>query len=241
MKKILAALLAFSTITTFARNGWEQVKGSGDLKSETRQVGNFDGLSSNGSMDVIISYGSTGSVVVEADDNLLPYIETVVEGNKLVIKTKNKMGLRTKNKITVKVQMTKVESVATSGSGDITGDGAFTSEGTTKIAISGSGNISMVFSHFGDVDARVSGSGDIILKNGRSRNLEAHVSGSGKIDAASVAFDEVEANISGSGDVKVIANKSVAAHISGSGKVFYSGTASNIKSSSSGSGKVVKV
>ncbi|MES2775860.1 MAG: head GIN domain-containing protein [Bacteroidota bacterium] len=240
MKKIIFGVFAIISLSVFAR-GWEQIKGNGNLKKETRQAGNFSALSSSGSMDVIISYGSSSSIEVEADDNLLPYIETKLEGNKLVIRSKDKIGLSSKNKMTIRVQMTKVENLSVAGSGDIKGDGAFTNEGKTRLAIAGSGSINLGFSHFGDVDAAISGSGDITIKNGTSKNLDAHVSGSGKVDASQIAFDEVDAHISGSGDVKTKANKSIDAHISGSGTLYYTGSATNISTKSSGSGKVVKM
>jgi len=240
MKKILAALLVLVTITTFGR-GWEQIKGSGNLKKETRSVGSFTGLSSNGSMDVVISYGNSSTIEIEADDNLLPYIETKLDGGKLVIRSKDEVGFSTKNNITVRVQMVKVDNLSLSGSGDIKGDGAFANDMTTKLSLSGSGTIDLGFGSFANLNAHISGSGDIVLRKGSAKNLDVHISGSGKVDANAISFETVEAHISGSGEVRATASKTVDAHISGSGRVYYSGSATNISSKSSGSGKVVKI
>ncbi len=89
MKKLLFVLFAFISANSFAQK-WETIKGNGQVKKETREVSNFTSLSSQGSMNVQISYGNSNSIVVEADENLLPYIETTVENGKLLIKAKEK-------------------------------------------------------------------------------------------------------------------------------------------------------
>jgi len=241
MKKVLVAFFAMAAIVVFARHNWEKIKGSGNLKSETRSVGEFKGIYSQGSMDVVITYGSSNSIEVEADDNILPYIETSLNDNSLVVKTKDNSNIQTKNKIVVRVQMTKIQNISLSGSGNIKGDGAFTNEGKTKLSVSGSGNINLGFNVFEKTQTSIAGSGNIILKHGGSKRLEANVAGSGNVDASAITFEEVDADIRGSGNVKVKVDKSLEAHISGSGNVYYSGNASNVNSRASGSGKLVKV
>src|SRR5947207_3116131 len=118
MKKLMFGLLAIVGFTTLSSwKGWDNIQGSGNLKKETREVGNFSGIESRGSMNVIITYGSSNQITVEADDNLLPLIETKVDGKNLVVKSKDKTGFSTKNKITVNVQMKTIDKLAVSGSG----------------------------------------------------------------------------------------------------------------------------
>ena len=81
------------------------------------------------------------AIVVEADENLLPYIETTVENGKLLIKPKKNVNLKSKSKMNVYVSMTKINSLQLSGSGNINGSGAFTNDDKTDMAVSGSGNL----------------------------------------------------------------------------------------------------
>lgn len=240
MKKLLLVVFAFISANTFAQK-WETIKGNGQVKKETRQVSNFTSLSSRGSMDVDISYGNSNSITVEADENLLPYIETSVENNRLTIKPKKNVNLRSRSKIVVHVSMTKIGSLQISGSGNTNGKGAFNNDGKTDISVSGSGNLSLDFDTFKDLDLSVSGSGNIDLKGNATNSLTAHVSGSGNIDCSDIKSNNADVKISGSGNIKVYAENSIDAKISGSGNVFYKGGAQKINSKVAGSGKVLKM
>lgn len=240
MKKLFLALLAFTSLHTFAQR-WETIKGNGDVKKENRSVNAFTSLASEGSMNVQITYGSSESITIEADENLLPYIETSVAANKLTIKTKKNVNLKSAKTITVYVSMKKINSLQLSGSGDIKGAGAFTGDNKTDISLSGSGNLSLEFSSFKDLGLTLSGSGNMTLKGNAANSIDAKVSGSGNIDCAGVSSKDVDAKLSGSGNIKVYANNSIDARISGSGNVYYKGDAQNINSKVVGSGKVLKM
>ena len=240
MKKLLIVLLAFISLNSFAQR-WETIKGNGQIKKETREVGNYTSLASHGAMDVQIAYGNSNSIVIEGDENLLPYIETSVENGKLLIKTKKNVNLKSSSKMVVHVSMTKINSLQLSGSGDINGSGAFTNDGKTDISVSGSGNLALDFDSFKDLDLSISGSGNIDLKSSATNSITAKVSGSGNIDCSSISSKDVDAKLSGSGNIKVYANNSIDAKISGSGNVYYKGNVQNINSKVVGSGKVLKM
>lgn len=240
MKKLLIAFFVFLSFNSFAQR-WETIRGNGQLKKETREVSNYTSLASQGSMDVTIAYGNFHSIVVEADENLLPYIETSVENGKLTIKSKKGVNLKSNSKMIIHVSMAKINSLQQSGSGNIEGSGAFTSDGKTDISVSGSGNLKLDFDSFKNLDLSISGSGNVDLKGGNTNSLSAKISGSGNIDCSTVSSKDVDAKISGSGNIKVYASNSIDAKISGSGNVFYKGSAQNISSKVAGSGKVMKM
>lgn len=240
MKQLMILLFALISINAAAQP-WETVKGNGQAKTETRQVNAFTSLSSGGAINVEITYGNSNSISIEADENLLTYIETTVDNGKLTIKSSKNKNLKSKSDITVRVSMTKITGFQQSGSGNISGEGAFTNDGETDFSISGSGNLKLGFNSFGDLDLSVSGSGNINLKGNSTNKLEAKISGSGNIDCLKMAANDVDVKISGSGNVKVNAKNSIDAKIAGSGSVFYKGEATDIKSKVVGSGRVVKI
>jgi hypothetical protein len=237
MKKIsLLTAFVFALVSLHA----QQIVGSGNLKQEVRQVGNITGVVANGSMEVTLLYGNDGSIKIEADDNILPNIESEVKDGVLHLKGKNKVNMRPKNKIKVVVSLTTLTRLALNGSGSIKGSGNFSNQGKTDIGISGSGLIELSFANLSDLNLAVSGSGDLNLKSGQANSITAAISGSGNINASAVTSNNVTATISGSGDIRVLANKSLDARVSGSGNVYYKGVATNINSKTSGSGKVIK-
>jgi len=232
---LLGTILIFSSFAP-----WETITGNGVIKKETRSASGYTGISSHGSMNVQVAYGNSNNITVEADENLLPYIETAVENDKLVIRTRKGVNLKSKSKIMVYVSLTRLTSVNLSGSGNINGDGAFSNTGKTDMSVSGSGNMKLGFDALNELTVSVSGSGNVDLKGKNCNNITATVSGSGNIDCSDVKCNDVFAKVSGSGNVRVYANKSIDAKVSGSGNVFYKGSATNINSRSSGSGKVIK-
>jgi hypothetical protein len=239
MKKLFFVLALISSMVSYAR--WEKIKGSGTIKKETRQTGVYTGITSNGSMNIELTYGNPGSITIEADDNLLEYIETKVENGKLVIRTKNKISIQPKSKITIWVPANTLTEVNLHGSGNIKGDGAFSNTGKTRIGVSGSGNINLGFNSFNETIVSVSGSGNVTLKGKSTNNIDVSVSGSGNVDASAVSCNDAFAAVSGSGDVHVQASRTINAKISGSGNVYYKGSASKLNSKTSGTGKVIKV
>lgn len=239
MKKILLAAMLWAGTQAIA-GGWETVEGNGNLKKESRNASGYTAVASGGAFDIDINYGTSGSITIEADENLLPYIESVVENGELKLRNKKGYSLKSKNKMKITVSLTKMTGLKLSGSGNIKGDGDFSNDGTTDISISGSGDIKLSFGKFNALDVKISGSGNMKLKGRETTKITAQVSGSGNIDAYDVSASEVTAKVSGSGNVNVTANRSVDAAVSGSGNVNYKGSASDIKQKTSGSGKVKK-
>ncbi len=239
MKKIWIIALLMISMGASSQWSWNQIKGNGILKKETRKVEPFTGISSSGSMDVMVAFGNSAEIEVEGDENLLEYIETVVEKGKLYIRAKKFGNFRSRNKITVYVTATKLQHLSLSGSGNMIGRGEFKNDGTTNVIVSGSGNIRFEFDKFNEIDASVSGSGGIKMK-GTAKEIKARISGSGRIDCKEVISDDARTHISGSGNIKVHANISIDVNISGSGNVYYSGNAQNIRTQKNGSGRIVK-
>ena len=238
MKTMLLAFAAMVVLCSYLP--FETIKGDGNVKKENREVATFSSVSLNGSMNVELNYGSTSGIIVEADENLLPYLITEVENGVLTIKTKDKVNLRTGNSIVIYASMTSISALKVSGSGSIRGKGNFYSEGEGSFSISGSGNIKMEVGSFKEANIKVSGSGDVVLKGKRSNKILAAVSGSGNIDCSNLPASDVDAAISGSGDIKIKADKKINAKVSGSGNIYYSGDAKNVSFKSVGSGKLIK-
>jgi hypothetical protein len=240
MKKLLPVFFACISLQLMAQP-WKTIKGDGNLKKESRTVADFSALSANGPFDVQIAYGTSGDLQVEADENLLPYIETKVEDGKLTIRVKEHVNIKSQSRMVVYISMTEIKSLHESGSGNISGSGAFRNDGKTDIKVSGSGDIKLDFDSFDDLDLAVSGSGNVHLKGSKAGDVSAAISGSGNIDCMNVPCDNVKAKISGSGNIKIDARQSIDASISGSGNVYYKEDVDNINSKVSGSGKVRKI
>ena len=236
MKTIITTFLVFITLTAFAQP-WKKIEGNGNVKKESREVGSYTAIASAGSWDVKIAYGTSKDIEIEGDDNLLSYIETEVEGNTLKIKSKKYYNLSARRKIIVYVNLTKLTGISLAGSGNIIGSGNFANNGKTNFELAGSGNVNIDFQTIEKVNISIAGSGNVNLA-GKANEVDISIAGSGDANAERVIADDVKVSIAGSGLAKVTANKNLKVSIFGSGDVYYKGTASNIKKSVLGSGKV---
>ncbi|HYE53575.1 MAG TPA: head GIN domain-containing protein [Chitinophagaceae bacterium] len=216
----------------------ERVKGSGNIKTEDRPLTNFSSVSSYGEFDIYLTQGQSFVVRIEAEDNLLPYIETVVENGELKINTKDGYWLSNKRDMKIYVTAPAYSKVQTFGSGNIMTDSKLTNTSTMLLALYGSGDIKADL-NAPEVTAEVHGSGNIDLR-GETRNFEGNVRGSGDIHANELKAENVTVDIAGSGNADVFASVKLNVDIAGSGEVRYRGEA-QVSSDIAGSGSVKKV
>lgn len=225
--------LAFLPLTSQAGS----TKGSGKLATDNRTVAEFQAISLRGAMDLVVKQGAQ-SLQVQADDNLLALIETVVEttsqGPTLVVRMKRGEHLSTRNKLVLNVTVPKLSGVSAEGAGDIRVE-AFNTP-ALKLALMGSGDAHLLKLTTGDLGISISGSGDVSA-DGTAAKVKVSIAGSGDVRLADLKADDVLVSIAGSGDAVVHANKSLEVSIAGSGDVSYSGNPT-LKSTVAGSGSV---
>ncbi|OFX28234.1 MAG: hypothetical protein A2X08_14365 [Bacteroidetes bacterium GWA2_32_17] len=211
-----------------------KIEGNYHVASVSRNLSDFSEIVSEGSCDVYYSYDSINRVSVEAEENIIPYIETSVHGNSLVIKTSNFKRLETHFPIKVYIGSPNITNVVLSGSGSITIDSLKTQNLT--LLLKGSGNIDAdAYSQF--IKASITGSGDIYL-SGHTSSGECNISGSGEINAYNFIQDTCFASISGSGSMNLQVIDYLNANISGSGEIYYIGNPV-VNTHITGSGRII--
>lgn len=195
-----------------ALGGLKPIQGSGKLKTEQRQVGSFTKVKSLGAADVEVIVGKAQTVSVTTDDNLLPIIETKLDGDTLVIKPTK--SYNSSNGTIVKI----------------------TVPNCTAMSLSGSGNAVVRNINGQPFAASIQGSGNITLA-GACNSLSAAIAGSGDLKAYDLSANSANVSIQGSGNAYVNAKQSLNASIMGSGDIAYKG-APKLDSNVMGSGSV---
>jgi len=215
----------------------QRIRGNGNVRSETRLPGSFKSVASHGSFDVFVSSGEQ-AVKIEAEENLLPYIETYVEGYTLHIGTKDNYWLNPGRKVKIFVSCPDYESIRSYGSGDIIGESKITNSSKLELGVNGSANIKMDI-EAPEINTETNGSGDIFLK-GQTKSFEGEIHGSGNIKALDLRSGDATIKIYGSGDADVFVEGKLDVHVAGSGDINYKANA-QISSSIAGSGRVKKI
>ncbi len=199
------------------------LKGNGIPAEEERHPGEFNGVISEGDYDVFIVIDTVYKVVIEADENLVPYIRTFVKNERLVIDNGTRRCLRNDadEPIRIYVHTPDMFYISLEGSGIIYSD-YFIYVDYLRVELTGSGIIDLRDIDAIELDVLLSGSGEIELW-GVAGSGDLNIPGSGKIKASHLEQDECTASISGSGDMYVFVYDKLDANISGSGNIFYRG------------------
>jgi hypothetical protein len=217
--------------------GGRHVRGSRTMGTEQRNITGFTGVETRGSIDIVVMQGNY-NVRVEADQNLLQYIETNVENGRLIARFRRGISISDYNSAKVYVTAPELNAFETHGSGDISGQGKISDKNKMDIGISGSGDITLELD-CPIIKTETHGAGNIAL-GGETRNVSCLVSGSGDVKASGLRAETAKISIHGSGDVEVYASESLDTEISGSGDVHYKGEP-RISTTVHGSGSVAKM
>jgi hypothetical protein len=211
----LALLLAGcpgSTSVTVDANA-TTMTGSDKVSTENRPLGAFSKLDVAGAASVDLEIGTATSLAITTDDNLLPLIETKVDGGTLHIRPTQNYHSNLGVKVTITTPT--LEGIDLSGAVDLQARGLDTP--TLALNISGVGHANLA---------------------GKTNSFAAQLSGAAAIDTDNLAAQNVKIDISGTGAAKVCATASLDATISGAGSVHYSGHPAQVKKSVSGVGSI---
>ncbi len=192
------ALLVVAFLGGCERFGGARVVGSGDSKTEAREVATFHELKLSGAYTVELTTGSLTPVSITADDNILPLISTEVRGGRLVIDLMEKV--RPKTGIVVTASVPDIRRIVGEGAG--------------RIKVTGVKNDKLVVELAGGYELRATGeTGDLSLS----------VTGAGDIDTTELSANTAKVSITGAGSIDVQARDSLDAQITGAGSIRYTG------------------
>lgn len=222
MKKLAILILISTVLVAGCGFNGKRIKGNNEVTTENRNSGDFSGVSSYGSFNVYVANGPA-SVKIEAESNILPYIETVVEDNILKVRSKKGVWLSTNRDVKIFVTAPRLTKIHSVGTGDIIGQTKIVDSSKIDLNVGGNGKINL------DVDApevvvELAGNGGIQLK-GQSRLFDCKLLGNGNLKAFDLMAEETNVHIYGNGDAEVYASIKLDVTIGGNGQVRYKGNA----------------
>jgi len=237
-------LFLFSTLLVFicspTQAQWfKKIKGDGNVITEKRSVADYEEISVNGNMDVILVSGEEGNITLKAEKNIIENIELITKNDRLSIKSKGHVELRPSkgNDIVITIPVKHVSKLLLNGSGEIEGTFPLKAK-NLNLQVNGSGDLEVDLKTT-NLKASINGSGDIKV-SGKADYFEAVINGSGDIDGDKLMANTCEGKVVGSGDIKFHAEEKLDAKIVGSGDIQINKTVKNIKTKVVGSGGVNK-
>lgn len=193
------------------------VEGSGNVITESREVSGFHEIDLSGSGRVVVEVSGTESLTIEAEDNIMPLLETTVTDGRLRLDARSSISPTVE--VVYTITAATLDGVVVSGSGIVRATAIEGSE--FRVDISGSGDVEAEGTVTGLLSVSISGSGGFDGGSLIAPVGQVDVSGSG--NALVSVTDDLEVTVSGSGDVEYLGSPAVELDVSGSGNVTQRG------------------
>lgn len=233
--------------------GVGSVRGSGQVSEEARQVSGITGVKLATVGHLSIELGEEETLRVEAEDNLLEYIETDVRGGILTIDTRAGVSLRNRRPINYYLTVKELDEIIISSSGDVEAPDLETKSFSVMISSSGdlvmgdldtdrlevmissSGDMQMGELYANRVEVQISSSGSVDIAGGEVEEQDITITSSGGYHARNLQSDQASVRLSSSGSATIRVRDHLQAHLSSSGGVRYVGSPTlDVRTTSSG-------
>ena len=193
------------------------VRGSGNVVEGSRAVSDFASveLATLGTLHIEVS--DREALRIEAEDNLMEYLETEVRNGRLTIETKDNVNLQVTRPIHYYLTVTDLDTIVVSSSGDI--EAPDLEAERFSITIASSGNLEMEDLEADTLTVDISSSGDVTMDVLKAGTLEVEIRSSGNLDIAGGQVETQQVTIDSSGDYVAQGLESAKAevHLSSSG------------------------
>jgi len=213
-RTILAAICVIAALFTGCSIG-RGVKGSGNRKSEKRDLPAFKAIDTTGAYEIEVTCQKPASFEIEADDNILPLIKTDVRDGVLYVS--NQERYNSGRAVALRIKVPELIAVSSHGAGDIT------------------------VSDANSDDLKIESTGAAAVKAaGKVTSVAISSAGAGDIDTSRLRATKASVTVAGAASVNVYASDQLDVTVSGVGSVNYSGDPKTVNKNVAGFGSVNK-
>jgi hypothetical protein len=210
MKKITILFLACIVLVAGCR--WVGIRGNGNIKTDERTISAFANIRASGAFTIEWQNGEP-ALRITTDENLLPYIDSQVDGETL--------RLRTREQIWPTHGIKVVISSPTRAGARISG--------AVKLTANQLSGQKFVFEATGASEVKLDGSVDQLL---------ADMTGASELNASGLQTRTAEISTTGAADAEIAVSETLKVAITGAGKVTYSGNPKTIEKHITGAGSI---
>jgi hypothetical protein len=240
MKKNILVLL-FSALTIFIVSACTITipvnvnQGSGKVVTESRDVSNFSKVSLLGIGELEISVGSSESLKIEAEENIIQKIKTEVKGDTLEISFEDHFNIMPTKPIRFLLTVKQLTGIEVSGAGNV--KLADLQSDALDVVLNGAGNISASGLQLGHLDVELNGAGSFEV-SGKITDQTVTLGGAGSYQAKDLESTSAKVTLSGAGSATLWVTGSLDAKLSGVGSLDYYGSPAKVSQDISGLGSI---
>lgn len=205
-------IILVAAVTIVAGCSLHRIKGDGVIKTESRPISGFSRIEAAGGYEIKWS-GGEPALSITTDENLLPLINTAVDGDTLQIES-NK-NLAPSNDITIVLSSASLSGVK------LTGGNSF------KASRLSGANLTL----------ECTGASDVTV-DGSVTKLEATLTGASKLNAKSLQTQTAALSLVGASDAEITVTEKLKASVTGAGSLTYSGDPKSVEQNITGAGSI---
>ncbi len=231
-------IIASILLATVSLQGQQKIKGSGYVLTQQREVAYFNSITVSSQISVYIVQGEFQPITVEADNNLFPYIKTVVRNKTLKIYVPDTVNITRFADMNVLISMPHIATLIARQSSYIDGSPQkWETEGITLKASSGSRIKFATEAKTIAVDGRTSAT--IELK-GKTDMLTAELTTGAKLTARELETEKADLELATGARAEVRVNQQIAYDLSGNARLVIKGTPKVLKAEVNSGSKVIR-
>lgn len=211
------------------------VRGSGVVKTETRQVSGFDRVALDGLGALTITQGDTESLTIEAEDNILPLLHSDVVGGTLRLGPRSS-AIDPTRPIRYDLSLRRLTGLDVTGAAHV--QSASLRADQLSVKVTGAGRVALDRLTASALNVEITGTGDVGLA-GEVPRQTVSISGAGRYRGGDLATREATVDVTGAADCAVRVSDHLTVTISGAGHVRYTGSPT-VDQHVSGAGSVTR-
>ena len=234
ISKVITTMIAGALVAACGLEA-KSITGSGNVITTNRNITEeFTGIAVEKGLEVVVEQSDQMAVMIEADDNLQPYIKTTVANGTLNITSDygNYINVTSKKVI---VRMPLIKGLSTSSGAALNSKNALRSE---NIALKSSSGSEINVALEADIVNCETSSGSQITVSGKALKLNTKSSSGSNIDATALLVNDVDSESSSASVTKVHPIMSLKAKASSASSIDYQGDPHKIDKKESSGGSV---
>lgn len=232
----IAVIIAGAFLSILPSCKFACTQGSGKPATEQRKANDFKRIDISGAFKIHLKQDSSLSITVTGDDNLLKYISTSVDGDKLTIKTKKTMCFD--DSLVVNIGIRNLTEIKSSGAIEVSSTGKIIT-GDLNIHLSGASKVNLDL-NAANVKSEGSGVSELNL-TGQATSHNVKFSGVGKLNAFDFVVSDYNISSSGASHCKINVLKTLNVHSTGASDIKYKGSPSTVNNDKTGASHIEKV
>ena len=217
--KIITIILLFIGFSISNNAMAKRVTGSGNVIKETRELSNFHSIDIGSAFEIELIKSNETKIVIETDDNIMPYIETSVRGGELDVD--HDVDLKNPTKLSLIIYYKNINELHISGAAELFSSDIITAN-HLELRFSGASEVSIKI-QAKSIDAKISGASNADFE-GSAHDAEFDISGAAVVRAYGLEINNLDLEASGASTVKVLVLDRFTIDASGASSVRYKGS-----------------